>query len=146
AALTTAPVVPANPAPARAPARPVSRPARRPAPRASVPARSSARPTAAARLPEPAPSLPPAPLPEGDRPAVPVELKGYVSVRARPWGTLASDAVMVGATPRLDLPVAAGTHTLRITRDGYAPLETTITLAAGERRVVTGLVLKELAP
>lgn len=57
---------------------------------------------------------------------------GTLIVRGAPAGALVSiDGVPTGSLP-LDAPVAPGAHTVRVTAYGYAPFETTVTVAADQ--------------
>lgn len=89
----------------------------------------------------PAPSLvEPAPRPAP--PAAPAAVStGRLWVNATPWGELYVDGVLVGNTPKADLVVSAGTHTVRVTRDGFIPFEQEIQVVAGQTIRLTTIVL-----
>jgi len=67
-------------------------------------------------------------------------------VNATPWGEVYIDDVLIGNTPRVGLRIAAGTHRLRIARDGFESYELTFRVAAGQDLRITDIVLKELKP
>jgi hypothetical protein len=69
-----------------------------------------------------------------------------VFINATPWGSLYVDGRLVGNTPQVNLPLEPGTHTLRIVRDGFAPWEREIRIAAGETVRITDIVLQPLEP
>jgi len=77
--------------------------------------------------------------------AVPAET-GRLSVNATPWGQLYLDGPLVGNTPKVNLTVAAGTHTIRVMRDGFETVERTVTVGAGATVRVTDIVLTERQP
>lgn len=120
-------------------------------------------PPPAAAGPEPAPYQPPAPeMPRAaepepsrsaagavapDRPAVrPAPAPGRLVVSSMPWAELSVDGRPVGNTPVVDLPVPAGEHRLRLTRDGFEPHEQVVVVATGETLRLTGIVLREVQP
>jgi hypothetical protein len=53
------------------------------------------------------------------------------------------DDRQIGNTPQADVKVPPGTHSIRITRDGYLPYETIIAIEAGESLRLTDIVLQE---
>ena len=53
----------------------------------------------------------------------------------------ASDGQLVGNTPRANVPVSAGQHTIRVARDGYETFERTIRVEAGEVVRITDITL-----
>ena len=67
-------------------------------------------------------------------------------VNAAPWGQLYVDGQLVGNTPRANLTIAAGTHTVRVVRDGFEPFERTIQIAPGAVVRLTDIVLVERRP
>jgi predicted Ser/Thr protein kinase len=67
----------------------------------------------------------------------------HLFIAATPWGVLYVDDKQVGNTPQADVKVSPGTHTIRITRDGYLPYETIIALESGESLRLTDIVLQE---
>lgn len=66
----------------------------------------------------------------------------HLNLVSVPSGQIVIDDSIVGATPK-SLSIPAGTHTIRITREGYLPYETTIAILAGESLRITDIVLKE---
>lgn len=137
---TVANVVPEAPAPTVPPPAPsVVRAPAVPVRKASPPVRTSEAPrSAATRVTTP----PPPPL--SVAPALPTS--GYVSIGSSPWGDVTIDGEGLGATPLISVPLAAGTHRLRLTHDGYEPLELTFEVQGGETTNLRGLRLKELTP
>lgn len=71
---------------------------------------------------------------------------GRLFVNAAPWGHLYVDGQLVGNTPRANLTIAAGAHTIRVVRDGFEPFERTIQIAPGEVVRLTDIVLVERRP
>lgn len=66
----------------------------------------------------------------------------HLSLVSVPSGKIVIDDSIVGATPK-SLSIPAGTHKIRISREGYLPYETTIVILAGEYLRITDIVLKE---
>lgn len=71
---------------------------------------------------------------------------GRLFVNATPWGQLFIDGQLVGNTPRANLELRAGTHHIRVARDGFEPFERTIEVAAGQEVRLTDIVLVERRP
>ncbi|MFI5280901.1 MAG: PEGA domain-containing protein, partial [Gemmatimonadales bacterium] len=71
---------------------------------------------------------------------------GRLFVNATPWGLVYVDGQSVGNTPRADIQLPAGTHRLRIVREGYDTFDRTITVGAGETVRLTDIVLVEHRP
>jgi len=92
-------------------------------------------------LPPPPPAPPTPPPPPRRRPAPVAPAPGRLFVGATPWGEVYVDGRLIGHTPLVALPIAAGSHQLRIVRDGFAPFERRIQVAAGEDVRLTGIVL-----
>jgi hypothetical protein len=106
--------------------------------------RSSSSTTSTTRPPDTTPqrSEPaPAPAPVAPAPAATAAEAGRLFVNASPWGQLFVDGQLVGNTPKANLSVSAGTHTIRVARDGFEPIERTIRVGAGETVRLTDLVL-----
>lgn len=59
---------------------------------------------------------------------------------SRPVGKIAIDDSIVGETPK-SVSIPAGTHKIRISRDGYLPWERLIAIEGGETLRVTDIVL-----
>jgi serine/threonine protein kinase len=110
-----------------------------PAPGASTPSPASA----AARTPA-APTPSPSTAAPAAAPAT--AAPGRLFVNASPWGTVFLDGVELGNTPRANVEVAAGQHTLRISRPGFQTVERVITVGAGETVRVTDIVLVPARP
>ena len=62
-------------------------------------------------------------------------------MNASPWGQLLIDGVAVGNTPKANLAVAAGSHSIRVVREGYETWERTVQVGAGEAVRLTDIVL-----
>jgi serine/threonine protein kinase len=67
----------------------------------------------------------------------------HLFINSTPWGVLSVDDKVIGNVPQADVKVPPGTHTIRITRDGYLPYETIIAIEAGEKLYLTDIVLQE---
>jgi len=67
-------------------------------------------------------------------------------VNASPWGQLYVDGRLVGNTPKANLAIPAGTHTIRVVRDGFDPFERSVQVAAGQIVRLTDIVLVERRP
>jgi serine/threonine-protein kinase len=93
---------------------------------------------AGSRVPAPAPVRPapavnpPArpPVQQAPRPAAPAT--GTLQIRIRPAATVVLDGVNQGQKALLEATLSAGQHVLRIERDGYITVDTTITIVAGQ--------------
>ncbi|MDH3497060.1 MAG: protein kinase [Gemmatimonadota bacterium] len=103
------------------------------------------------RLPQPAAPIVAVPLPAAaltapasveERELAPVLETGRLFVSSEPWGRLSIDGSPAGRTPAIDLPIAAGTHRIRIERDGYAPFEQEIRVEPGAQVRRTGIRLE----
>ncbi len=106
---------------------------------ASVPPRGAPLPRAEALRQQalPANSAPAAPASAPASAASP----GRLFVNATPWGQLYVDGQLVGNTPKANLPLAAGPHTIRVLREGYEPFERTLQIEAGQTVRVTDITL-----
>jgi hypothetical protein len=110
----------------------------RPAPAAAAPAGAPA--PAATAAPEaaeparPAPSVPPPASAEStSRPPSPAAaVRGTIRVTASQQANVDLDGERKGMTPRNLSNVPLGSHTVRVTRPGYAPQEQTVVLTAEE--------------
>ena len=118
-AATAAPTEAPAPVPTAAPAtpRPTPRPAT-PPPATPAPARVS--PAA------PPPTAAPAPAATAT-PARPVG-SGHLLVVVKPWGEVNVDGKPMGTTPIDKIPLAAGSHVVRVRFPGYEPIERTVTV------------------
>jgi serine/threonine-protein kinase len=108
-------------------------------PPAAEPAAPRSEPNTATGQPEPPAAQPASPPQRAARPAA-------VFINATPWGSLYVDGRLIGNTPQANLQLPAGTHVLRIVRDGFVPWEQEITLAAGDTVRITDIVLQPLEP
>lgn len=90
--------------------------------------------TPTAEGPKPA-SSPPSPAP---RPPLPVvQAKGYLVVRAFPWGDVTLDGIPVGMTPLAPLQVSAGEHRVTVINSDLGETRTLLVkVAPGDRTVV----------
>jgi serine/threonine protein kinase len=68
---------------------------------------------------------------------------GRLFVNATPWGQLFVDGQLVGNTPKANLSVAPGNHTVRVVREGFEPFSRTIQVAPGQSVRLTDIVLVE---
>ncbi|HXJ30968.1 MAG TPA: PEGA domain-containing protein [Gemmatimonadales bacterium] len=113
-----------------------------PAPPATPPRRqdreSAPLPLPAAARPAPKRAAPPA-----ARPSVASTAPAHVFVNAVPWGLVSIDDNPIGNTPLVGLPLAPGTHRIRVEHAGYVGYEREITLAPGEALRLTDIVLQE---
>ena len=62
-------------------------------------------------------------------------------VNASPWGQVFVDGTLIGNTPRANIALSVGSHTIRVSRSGFATWERTIRVAAGETVRFTDIVL-----
>jgi len=122
------------PSPAPAPA-PVSRrtPTAAPSRPAASPRREAAAPRAEAAAPAPAPAA------QGAD-------SGRLFVNASPWGQLYVDGRLVGNTPKANLAIPLGSHTIRVVREGFEPFERVVQVGAGQVVRLTDIVLAERRP
>ena len=84
---------------------------------------------------------PPAPREPVRAAPAPAAAPGHLFVNATPWGQLYVDGQLVGNTPRANLAVPAGEHTIRVLREGYDPYERTIRVGPGETVRLTDITL-----
>jgi serine/threonine protein kinase len=106
-----------------------------------APVQGTTRPSTTTQANTPATATPPA-----TAPASPAGEPGKLFVNASPWGSVALDGVTLGNTPRANIEVAAGQHTLRITRAGFETVERTFRVAPGETVRMTDIVLVPVRP
>ena len=117
---------------------------RTPAPRESLPTESlppAPSPSSSAASPQPQSPQPPEPS-AAARVRTPANA-ALLSLDAAPWGTVYVDGRSVGATPVVELPLAAGAHHVRVEREGYVPYERVIDAAPGQRLRIAGITLQE---
>lgn len=101
--------------------------------------------TEEAAAPEPASAPPPTPASRSTSEQEGIaELRepGVLSLHSYPWGEVYLDGDFVGNSPIVELRVSAGSHEIRIERDGYEPYVERITVEAGEVVRRTGIVLR----
>jgi hypothetical protein len=114
---------------------------------APPPAEAPAATTAPAPQPVTLPPETPRRTEPAAAPAAPAaEAAGRLSVNATPWGQLYLDGQLVGNTPKANLSVVVGTHTIRVVRDGFEPVERTVQVGAGQTVRITDIVLTERRP
>jgi hypothetical protein len=56
---------------------------------------------------------------------------GFLTVNAVPYGTVSIDGVEVGDTPLVGHELPPGPHVVRITREGFRPEVSTVTITLG---------------
>ncbi len=88
-------------------------------------------------------TLPPAATPTPSAAAASV---GKLTVNASPWGQVFIGDRLIGNTPRADIELPAGQHTLRVSRDGFQTVTRTVQIRAGETLRITDIVLVPIAP
>jgi hypothetical protein len=66
---------------------------------------------------------------------------GNLTVNASPWGQVFVDDRLIGNTPRADIELPAGQHTLRVSRAGFRTVTRTVQIRAGETLRITDIVL-----
>jgi len=66
----------------------------------------------------------------------------HLNLVSVPSGKITIDDSIVGETPK-SVSIPAGTHKIRISRDGYLPYETTIAIENGETLRLFDIVLKQ---
>lgn len=71
---------------------------------------------------------------------------GKLTVNAKPWGQVFVDDRLIGNTPRANIELPAGTHTLRLSRQGFESVTRSVTITAGETLRITDIVLTPVAP
>jgi serine/threonine-protein kinase len=93
---------------------------------------ASAAPASPVRsAPPPAERRPPSPSADGPQPEGANQGQSSLLVSSRPWGIVFVDKRRVGYTP-VAVPVAPGSHSIRIERDGYEPAEHTLSVRPGD--------------
>ncbi len=68
---------------------------------------------------------------------------GFLTINAVPYGTVSIDGVEIGDTPIVRRRLPPGEHTVRITRPGYRPESSTVTLTAGNEVRFSRTLIKE---
>lgn len=135
-AVDPAPVAPLDPAPVNSAPPPT---APRTSPATSTPVRTP-RPVAPITPITPSAASAPAATPST------AIASARLFVNASPWGQVHIDGVLVGNTPRPNIPLAAGSHALRVSREGFVTFERTIRVAAGDTLRITDIVLTPERP
>ena len=79
-------------------------------------------------------------------PPTPAGEPGRLFVNATPWGQLYVDGQLVGNTPKANLSIAAGAHTIRVVRDGFEPFERSVQIEPGQVVRLTDIVLAARRP
>lgn len=67
----------------------------------------------------------------------------HLFINSTPWGVLFVDDKQIGNTPQADVKVPPGSHSIRVSRDGYVSYETVIAIESGEQLKLTDIVLQE---
>jgi serine/threonine-protein kinase len=70
---------------------------------------------------------------------------GKLFVNSTPWGQVYIDGELIGNTPRV-MTLSAGTHSLRVVRDGFEAFELEIQLAEGQQLRLTDITLRARRP
>lgn len=73
--------------------------------------------------------------------AAPPLQPGRLFVNASPWGELYLDGQFIGNTPKANLDLSPGRHTIRVARDGFEPFERQLDVASGQVIRLTDIVL-----
>jgi len=69
---------------------------------------------------------------------------GQLAVNSSPWGQVLVDGQLIGNTPQPNVTLPAGSHTVRIERDGFEPFEQQVRIRSGETVRLTDIVLTPL--
>jgi PEGA domain-containing protein len=77
------------------------------------------------------------------RPPATATEPAHLFINSTPWGVLFVDDKQIGNTPQADFKVTPGSHSIRVSRDGYLSYETVITIESGEQLKLTDIVLQE---
>ncbi|HET9708995.1 MAG TPA: PEGA domain-containing protein, partial [Gemmatimonadales bacterium] len=77
------------------------------------------------------------------RPSVAASAPAHVYINAVPWGLVSVDDNPIGNTPLFGLPLAPGTHRIRVEHAGYAAYEREVVLKPGDTVRLTDIVLQE---
>jgi len=91
----------------------------------------------AAPAPRPSSPQPRQARPQLAAPAAPAHLY----VQSRPWGEVFVDGVSIGNTPKMDISIVPGRHTIRVVREGFIPFEGVVNFGAGQVIRLTQIVL-----
>ena len=139
---STQPVRPSTSVPA--PANQAAGSPPRTTPRQQTPTQGASR--APAPTQQSTPAAPVTAAPPAAAPATPAGEPGRLFVNSSPWGSVALDGVTLGNTPRANIEVSAGQHTLRITRAGFETVERVFRVAPGETVRMTDILLVPVRP
>lgn len=71
---------------------------------------------------------------------------GRLFVNATPWGQLYVDGQLIGNTPRANLSLDPGNHTISVVREGYQTYLRVIRIASGDTVRITDIVLVPRLP
>lgn len=67
-------------------------------------------------------------------------------VNASPWGQVFVDGALIGNTPRPNIPLTAGSHSIRVSRAGFISWERSIRVSSGDTLRFTDIVLTPERP
>lgn len=114
---------------------------------ASAPASNAPRPRPVTSLPTaPASSAPATPAAPSSAGTSTTGATARLFVNASPWGQVFVDGTLIGNTPRANIPLTAGSHAIRVSRDGFSTFERTVRVAAGDTLRITDIVLTPERP
>ncbi len=99
-----------------------------------------------ARTPTRTPARTPTRAPSRSTPAPAPVVNTRLFINSTPWGQVFLDGELLGNTPRANLELTPGTHTIRIARAGYQPYERTLRAQAGDTLRLTDIVLEPIRP
>jgi serine/threonine-protein kinase len=106
----------------------------------SAPSTPRTQPAPGAAAPPPA-ATSAVPVPASPAAATANAATGNLTVNASPWGQVFVDDRLIGNTPRADIELPAGQHTLRVSRAGFRTVTRTVQIRAGETLRITDIVL-----
>jgi serine/threonine-protein kinase len=91
-------------------------------------------PVAAAARPEPPPAAAANPTltPAAIAPPATAAAPGLLQVAVRPWGEVSVDGRVIGTTPLDRIPLAPGSHVLRVRHPSYELWEKPVTIRSGD--------------
>jgi serine/threonine protein kinase len=100
----------------------------------SSPRVAPATPVAAAARPEPPPAAAANPTltPAATAPPATAAAPGLLQVAVRPWGEVSVDGRVIGTTPLDRIPLAPGSHVLRVRHPSYELWEKPVTIRSGD--------------
>ena len=140
---------PVDPAPSST--RQVAPPAARRTPTPSAPQSPTsqrATPQSPASQPAARPPVAPSSIPRASATPTPAAdgAVGKLTVNASPWGQVFVDDRLIGNTPRANIELPAGAHTLRVSRQGFETVTRSVQIKVGETLRITDIVLTPIAP